>query len=71
MSTVAEGAGLKIIGTDNFGRDHVADFLVADNVRNDYVGKIMVDALNASSSMTFFQLVPADYELSKGMEALV
>lgn len=65
---------MKIIGVDNFAREAVADFLVCENVRNDYVGKIMVDALNAHEGEhggTWFKLVPADHKLWRGMEELV
>ncbi|WP_292451298.1 hypothetical protein [Mesorhizobium sp.] len=66
--------GLKIIGVDNFGRESVADFLVAGHVANDYVGKVMVDALNAQQGehgSTFFRLVPSGHRLSRGMADLV
>jgi hypothetical protein len=68
-------AKLKIIGKDNFGRESVADFLVCDNVANDYVGKVMVGALNdklgGESANCFFELVPADHKLWGGMAELV
>lgn len=65
---------MKIIGVDNFARESVADFMVCENVANDYVGKTMVDALNAeqgNSGSTFFKLVPADHKLWRGMEELI
>ena len=56
---------MKIIGTDNFSRDHVSDFLVCSNV-NEYYGKLIVDRLNEINGDTgprYFQLVPDDYVL--------
>lgn len=65
---------MKIIGKDNFGRESVSDFLVCEKVRNNYVGKVMVDALNArggDDGPTFFELVEDDYKLWGGMAELV
>ncbi len=64
----------KIIGIDNFARESVADFLVCENVANDFVGKIMVDALNAyegDHGTRHYRLVDADHRLWRGMEELV
>ena len=65
---------MKIVGVDNFGRESVADFLVCEAVANDYVGQIMVAALNNSqdeSGPLFFRLEADDYRLWRGMEDLI
>jgi hypothetical protein len=69
---------VKIVITDNFGRESVADKLVAENV-DKYWGKKMVDAMNEklhgklgeSDNLNFFRLVEDDYKLWRGMEELV
>jgi hypothetical protein len=67
---------MKIIGTDNFNRDSVADFLVAENIKNEDFGKVMVEALNKKycrrdDSPYYYRLVADDYRLSRGMADLV
>jgi hypothetical protein len=66
---------MKIIGVDNFARETVADLLVCENVANDYVGGIMVGALNdklgGEHASRYFKLVPAGHKLWRGMEELV
>ena len=62
-----------IIGTDNFARDEVADFLVADNIANQTYAIDMASALNKKYCVgdyapTFYKAVPQDYRLSRGME---
>lgn len=59
---------MKIIGTDNFDRDNVDDFLVADHVSDTEMATIIVDALNAKfcnhdNAPTFFKSVPDEYKL--------
>lgn len=65
---------MKIIGVDNYNRESVADSLVCESVSNDYVGNIMVDALNATegeSGLRFYRLVADDYKLWRGMEEFI
>ncbi|MFC3206848.1 hypothetical protein [Aquamicrobium soli] len=65
---------MKIIGKDNFDRESVADILVCENVANEYLGELMVDALNAASGeggARFYSLRPDDYKLWRGMEEVV
>lgn len=67
---------MKIIGGDNFCRDNVADYLVAENISDGAMAKIMCDALNAKlckgdDAPTHYRVVPDDYRLSRGMADLV
>lgn len=65
---------MKIIAVDNFARESVADWLVCENVRNETVGKIMVDALNRENGIDggdFYKLVSDDHKLWRGMEELI
>jgi hypothetical protein len=64
---------LKIIAVDNFGREYIADKIIADNV-SEYWGKYIVDLLNDKqhkNSQDYFRLVSDDYVLWRGMEELV
>lgn len=65
---------MKIIQIDNFARDHVADYLIAENV-DQYHGLIIVHHLNeklsGNTSPNYFILVENDYKLNRGMEDLV
>ena len=64
----------KIIATDNFDRETIADRLICDNISSEDLGSLMVDALNGMGDDTdlwFYKLVPHDYRLSRGMEDLV
>jgi len=63
---------MKIVIVDNFGRESVADVLVAENVNENYAQKI-VDFLNSENgeNSDWFVLKPDDYRLSRGMEDLV
>lgn len=64
---------MKIIKVDNFGRESIADSLIADNV-NEYWGKkiilFLLDELHDDSPY-YFNLVDDDYVLWRGMEELV
>jgi hypothetical protein len=62
----------KIIMTDNYARETVADVLVCENVNERYSGKI-VECMNENRKTDdeFFQLVEDDYRLSKGWEDLI
>lgn len=65
---------MKIIGIDNFNRESVADFLVCENVTNDYIGSKIVELLNKDSGehgSWFYRLVEDDHRLWRGMEELV
>lgn len=64
----------KIVAVDNYNRDEVADFLVADNITSELAGKQMVEALNEKDGpggAYFYKLFPAEYRLSRGMEDLI
>ncbi len=65
---------MKVVMTDSFNRDYVADFLVAENVNNRFLKEI-VDHLNnlhgGKNSQNFFIAVEDDYRLSRGMYDLV
>jgi len=64
---------MKIIAVDNFGRESIADKLIAENV-SEYWGKFIVDLMNDKQhddSLNFFRLVNDDYKLWRGMEELV
>jgi hypothetical protein len=56
---------MKVIGTDNFSRDSVSDFLVCTNVCEFY-GEMIVNMLNKNNGdngPTFYRLVPDDHVL--------
>lgn len=64
---------MKIIKVDNFGRESVADQLIAENV-NEYWGNDIVDMLNSKQheeSSNYFRCVDDNYVLWRGMEELV
>lgn len=61
----------KIVGVDNCGSESVADFLVCENVANEYVGNKIVAGLNGNEGSYFYKLVPADYVLWRGMEEFI
>lgn len=65
---------MKIIGTDNFDRENVADWLVADNIKSEREGKVMLEALQSTCSShgaAWYKLVEDDYRLSRGMADIV
>lgn len=67
---------MKIIGTDNYARETVADFLVADNIKNNEFAKVMCKALNekycnSEYALTYYKVVENDFKLSKGMADLI
>ncbi len=56
---------MKIVRTDNFGRDHVSDVLVAENVPAEYADRIAI-GLNAQTHVNsdeYFVVRPDDYKL--------
>jgi len=62
---------MKIIATDNFGRDIIADQLICENV-DEYYGKKILELLNEKDggdyADSYFQLVENDYKLYKGFQ---
>lgn len=66
---------MKIIAKDNFDRESVADSLVADNIECETYAKCMCDALRDNFSNEYggswFEVVPDDYKLWRGMEELI
>lgn len=64
---------MKIIWTDGYARETIADRLVAENVPEVYAG-IMLEALKKHykyDESNWFRIVPDDFRLSRGMEDLV
>ena len=57
---------MKVIGTDNYNRDYVADILVAKNVTKEE-GERIVDERNARGGSYWHILVEDNYRLSRGM----
>lgn len=67
---------MKIIGTDNYARETIADFLVAENIKNKEFAELMCKALNEKYcnndyAITFYKVVEDDFKLSKGMADFV
>ena len=65
---------MKIIGIDNFARETIADFLVCENVGSEFIGNIIVDALNkheGEDGSFYYKMVDDDHKLWRGMEELV
>lgn len=63
---------MKIICTDNYARESVADRLVAENINSDREANFMLAALKSTAYETdFYQLVADDYQIWRGMEELV
>lgn len=66
---------MKIVQHDNFNRESIADFLVAENIKSEAYAKVMCDALQAKyggeNSDAFFQVKNDDYRLWRGMAELV
>lgn len=64
---------MRVVATDNFARDSVADILIADNVSK-AEGQRIVDEHNVPSQTfdgRWYVLVEDDYKLWRGMEELV
>ena len=61
---------MKIVAIDNFGRDYVPDLLIAENVNETFLNKI-VELLNnkfsGEHSDIFFVVKEDDYVLAKGL----
>lgn len=65
---------MKIICTDNYARESVADRLVAENVQYEREAQMIVDALNLHPSRShsdYYVIKNDDYKLWRGMEELV
>ena len=65
---------MKIISTSNFNQESYIEFEVATNIKNEELGKIAVNALNAAvaeDSPDFYMLVPDEQKLWKGLEELI
>lgn len=65
---------MKIIKTDNYARETIADFLIADNITNKEYAEMMCNALCEHPKKRdddWFKVVQDDYNLSRGMEDLV
>jgi hypothetical protein len=65
---------VKIVCTDNFARETVADRLVAENIANVEECRVMVDALQKtciSGGPHWYVMKPDSYVLSRGMEDFV
>ncbi len=65
---------MKIVWTDNFNRDTIADRLVAEGITNDSEAEIMLTALRTKCTATgpdWYKLMHDDDTLNHGMEDLV
>lgn len=61
---------MKIIWTDGLNRDNIADRLVATGIANEREGKLMLESLRisvAGDDTEWYEMVPDDYRLSRGM----
>ena len=61
---------MKIICTDNFGRDNISDILIAENISSEHHARCMAKALNKEfcshdGSPVFFRAVVDSYKLYK------
>ena len=64
---------VRIVGTDNYNRDYVADYIWKDEVPRDLAEEIC-EVLNkhyGENSQTFFTVYELDQKLCRGMEDLV
>lgn len=66
---------MKIVCMPNFPNEVIADFLVAENIKSEEHAKVMCDALQAEfggeNSSAYFQVMPDEYRLWRGMRDLV
>lgn len=66
---------MKIVCKDNYCREFVADRLVAEGIKLEVEARAMCDALThkygGEDSEEYFEIVPDDYELWRGMRELV
>jgi hypothetical protein len=64
---------MRIIETDNFGRDYPNERFIAVNIESQEMAETMAEALVAKYSMhpsadRYYRVVPDDYKLSPGFE---
>lgn len=65
---------MKIIRTDNFARETVADVLIAENIKSEELGRVMVEALQnwkKREEVDWYILVQDNHRLSRGLEDLI
>lgn len=64
---------MKIIKVDNFGREYIADKLIAENVDSVWDNHIInfLNDAEGEDSPNYFMLVEDDYNLWRGMEELM
>ncbi len=65
---------MKIIQVDKYDRESVAEVLVAENIQDEHFGKLLLNALNATSlgpKTNWYRLVTDDHKLWRGMKELV
>lgn len=65
---------MKIIRISNYNVETEPEYLVADNIKYENLGLVMLEALNKDpkrSDSDWFALVPDDRVLWRGMEDLV
>lgn len=67
---------MKIIAVCNYGKESVADLLIADNITNWAIGRLLRDTLNAKYCTTgnspyYYRLEADNYKLYGGMSELV
>ena len=57
----------KVVGTDNFARETVSDFLAAESINSEATAKLIADALNEAyggrDAPVFYRAVSQDYKL--------
>ena len=60
---------MKIVREDNFNRDYIPDYLVAENIQSEYYANVMCKALNqkygSARAQFFFVVKPDDYALKR------
>jgi hypothetical protein len=64
---------MKIVQTDNYDRETVAEELVAENIKSEEYAGIMLNALQTHrrNPAVWFKLAKDDYRLYRGMEDLI
>lgn len=64
---------MKVVGTDNFARENVADILIAENVTQEEGARIVAEHNSPSENFDgrWYILVDDDYRLWRGMADLV
>lgn len=63
---------MKIINSDNFGRETIADRLICENVKSAIECEAMVKGLRLiAGECDWYHMVDDDFELYKGVEILI